>query len=86
MKGDSFQANKTIGTCIIMTTIYFNGFSFYSNPCEFIHKYEIIRFLNYVYIETLPLYNIGLENKVIIYISEDLQKCEEYSHFYKRND
>ena len=76
-------------TCIIMTTINFNGFSFYSNPCEFIHKYEILSLLNYVYIETLTLCNlcnIGLENKVIIYISEDLQKCEEYSHFYKRND
>ena len=48
--------------------------------------YEIISLLNYVYIETLTLCNlcsIGLENKVIIYISEDLQKCEEYSHFYK---
>ena len=61
-------------TCIIMTTINFNGFSFYYNPCEFIHKYEIISLLNYVYIETLPLCNlcnIGLENKVIIYISEE---------------
>ena len=61
-------------TCIIMTTINFNEFSFYSNPCECIHKYEIISLLNYVYIETLPLCNlcnIGLENKVIIYISEE---------------